>query len=180
MNFYLSTWSVKWLTRIRMWSQKRVGHCSFSMNSFSAMLGPYFKSCEGCDYGNKTNVFANPVSEYRRVFISVCCSFRLLWEIFVHCILNQYLVMRSILLRCFFNVFAKAFLFSFGYFKELLTLDPLLEKTEDRVLAHGGHMYFERRRVLPSLWPESFFCVPLFLLFSQAFFSYLFLVVSFY
>ena len=33
--------------------QGRVGHCSFSMGTFAAMLRPYFKSCEGYDFGNK-------------------------------------------------------------------------------------------------------------------------------
>ena len=37
-----------------MRSQHRVRYFSFSMGFFATMLCPYFKSCEGCDYGNKT------------------------------------------------------------------------------------------------------------------------------
>ena len=36
-----------------MWSRHRVDHCSFSKDTFAAMLGLYFKSCEDSDYGNK-------------------------------------------------------------------------------------------------------------------------------
>ena len=78
------------MTMIGMRSQHRVGHCSSSMDSFAAMMGPYFKSCEGCDYGNKPtdlsfqsrNVveFSSPCAAR-----SVCTG-----ETFLHCILNLY------------------------------------------------------------------------------------------
>ena len=60
------------LTSVCMWSQHWLGHCSFSMRSFAAMLGSYFKSCEGCDYCN------NPIDLPFQSFISLCRSFCLL------------------------------------------------------------------------------------------------------
>ena len=41
------------VTRNGMGSQHRVGHCSFSMGSCAAILGPCFKSCDGSFSGNK-------------------------------------------------------------------------------------------------------------------------------
>ena len=41
------------VTRIRIRSPHRVCHCFSSMDSFETTLGPYFKSCESCEYGNK-------------------------------------------------------------------------------------------------------------------------------
>ena len=102
------------MTMICMRSPHRVDHCYFSMGTFAAMLGPYFKFCEVCDCGNKPKdlPFQSCQSD---VFIFLCCQFLLLQEIFYVAFL--YLVMM------FFSCLSqKSFPASFGYFKKFAPL----------------------------------------------------------
>ena len=78
--------SVKRLvTRSRNWDQHRVDHYSSSMGTFAAMLGPYFKSCKGFDFGIKPLDLPFESRNATEFSSRFAARFFLLQENFSHC-----------------------------------------------------------------------------------------------
>ena len=73
------------------------GHCYRSMDTFPAMLGPYCKSCESCDFANKPKdlLFQN------WIVIDISSDFAVRFFLQVETFYTAYLYLHSVSDICF-------------------------------------------------------------------------------